>query len=95
MPDTALRYVPGGAVAATREGGGRSSEIASEEAEGGPIRVWTLRNGRPEPVMVTVGLEGDTYAELQNAPLKAGDPVIVSEKGPAAAAPSRPRMFRF
>jgi HlyD family secretion protein len=94
VPDTALRYVPGGAVAG-REGAGRSAEIASEEAEGGAARVWMLRNGRPEPATVTVGLEGDTYAEVANGPLKSGVQVIVSEKGAAAAAPSRPRLFRF
>ncbi len=92
VPETALRYVPGGVTKAG--GAAREAFEATGEEPANQGQVWVLRDHHPEAVSVSVGLEGDSYAELQQSPLEPGDQVIVSEKGAAAAgAPRRLRMF--
>ncbi|HVC30980.1 MAG TPA: efflux RND transporter periplasmic adaptor subunit [Steroidobacteraceae bacterium] len=58
-------------------------------------RVWTLRNGRPVAIPVAVGLTDDTHAQIEQGALSRGDPVIIGERAPGAAArpaaASRPR----
>ena len=94
VPETALRYVPGGVEKAG--GAARAAFEATGEEPANQGQVWVLRDRKPDAVPVSIGLEGDTYAELQQSPLKPGDQVIVSEKGATAAgAPRRLRMFGF
>jgi len=72
VPDQALRYVPGGLSAGQANAAGAS-------------QVWSLKNGRPERVGVTTGLDDDTYTEVTSGDLQLGDRVIVSERSTAAA----------
>ena len=60
------------------------------------MQVWVLRDGRPAAVPVTVGLDDDTYAEVVQGELKAGDEVVTSEQtSSGASAPSRLPFFRL
>ncbi len=72
LPDSALRYVPGGLAS----GGGQPGQSSSQ--------VWLLRDGRPQRVPVAAGLDDDTHTELVKGDLREGDQVIVSERGGAA-----------
>jgi HlyD family secretion protein len=99
VPAQALRYVPQGAA----------SEAATEPASGaarGPAaqhprradRVWVLKDGRPQPVAVTVGLADDNYAEILEGGVREADSVIVSEQvNPSgqAGASGGPRLPRL
>ncbi|HUK37160.1 MAG TPA: efflux RND transporter periplasmic adaptor subunit [Vicinamibacterales bacterium] len=93
VPVTALRFVPGG----VNETHGAAREASDEIGEelGNQGRVWTLRENHPNAVPVSIGLEGDTFAEIQSGALAPGDQVVVSEKsgGAAATRPTRPRLF--
>ncbi len=94
VPVTALRFVPGGVPEAHGAAKAAFDEVGEELGNQG--RVWMLRENRPDPIPVSIGLEGDSYAEIQSGALKAGDQVVVSERGGGSAAanrPSRPRMF--
>jgi HlyD family secretion protein len=73
VPDTALRYVPGGLSA---------SNAQSQESTPG---LWVLRDGRPVRVAVTTGLDDDSYSEIASDGLKEGDAVIVSERSATSA----------
>jgi len=68
VPDQALRYVPGGLSAAGRGAGAPSPQV------------WLLRNGKPVRVLVSEGLDDDTFTELTGGEIKVGDKVIVSER---------------
>lgn len=66
IPDQALRFSP--------------SDVAAPAVRG-VARAWVMRDGKPFPVEVTVGLDDDTYSELlAGTPLKAGDAVIIGEQ---------------
>jgi len=39
-----------------------------------------LRDGKPVRVVVTAGLDDDTYTEIVKGDLKAGDEVIIAEQ---------------
>lgn len=64
IPNQALRYVPSGMAI------GRSDQA----------RVWVLRDGDPEQVRVVTGLDDDSYTEIVQGDLKAGDQIIVAEQ---------------
>ncbi len=84
LPDSALRYVPGGLASAARQPGQPASQV------------WLLRDRRPQRVPVTVGLDDDTYTELVGGDIREGDRVIVSERGGASAKPDAARpAIRF
>ncbi len=72
VPDQALRYAPGGAQSAA---GGEAPAGAAK-----PAQVWVLRDGRPTPVTVGVGLDDDSYSEILSGDLAPGDRVILSER---------------
>jgi len=81
VPDQALRFMPAGAA-----GGAPANPAAA--------RVWVLRDGRPQAVAVTTGLDDDSFSEITGGELKQGDAVIVGEKrGAAGKTSSTP--FRF
>jgi HlyD family secretion protein len=68
VPDQAFRYKPS------------QSELASaapKEAQG--AFVWVLRNGKPVPLSIKAGLDGDNYTEVLEG-LKAGDQIVVGER---------------
>jgi HlyD family secretion protein len=94
VPDDAMRYTPGGLA-------GVKGESIPSLAGGSPGEghVWVLRDGRPVPVVVGVGLEGDSYAEIHRG-LAVGDKVIVGEPAGAteragSGSASRPPRLRF
>jgi len=62
--------------------------------EPGGQRVWVLRDGRPAPVAVTVGIDDGTRAELTSGELAEGEAVIVDETRGGDSAPAR-SPFRF
>jgi len=82
VPNQALRYTPGG--------------LAAGAEEAGAAQVWVLRNGKPQAVPVTTGLDDDNYTEITGGELRSGDAVIVSERASntesGAHSSSQPRM---
>jgi HlyD family secretion protein len=82
VPDHALRYVPGGLA-------------ASSAAGAVPTHVWVLRNGKPESVPVTIGLDDDTNAEVVKGALEVGDALITAEQAGAQGASARIPFFRL
>ncbi|WP_426663869.1 efflux RND transporter periplasmic adaptor subunit [Rhodanobacter aciditrophus] len=80
VPDQALRYSP--------------STVAVPARPHGEKQVWTLVDGRPVAVAVTLGLDDDSFSEVTGGTLKPGQTVIVGERsttGPAAAG-ATPRL---
>ncbi len=78
VPSQALRYMPAGAPAAPA---GRTGSNRRAQA-----RVFVLRDGKPVPVPVTVGLDDDTFTEIVVGDLTVGDAVVVSERQEAGRA---------
>ena len=72
VPNQALRYIPAGTAL-------RQSDQA---------RVWLLRDGKPVPIKVAIGLDDENYTEILQGDLKPGETVIVAEQRDAAAAHS-------
>jgi HlyD family secretion protein len=60
----------------------------------GRNRLWVLRNGQLTAVSVTVGLDDDTYAEVQGD-LQEGDEVVTSEQTDSGTGTSRLPFFRL
>lgn len=84
VPVQALHYSPSGGA-----GGPLPATF-----ERGPSRIWLLREGRPEPVAVALGLQDGVFAEVSGAGLRPGGAVIVSEgrTTPRRAAPPAVRF---
>jgi HlyD family secretion protein len=80
VPDQALRYSP--------------SNMAAPTHLNGKKQVWTLADGRPVAVAVTLGLDDDSFSEVTAGALKPGQAVIVGERG-AAATPAAGAAPRF
>jgi len=59
-------------------GGGRSRGAAMPESDGGST-IWVLKNNRPSPVEVTIGLSDGRYTEVTGDGLSEGTEVILSE----------------
>jgi HlyD family secretion protein len=79
VPNQALRFVPSG-----------TAIERSDQAQ-----IWLLRDGKPELVRVTTGLDDEAYTEIVQGSLKAGDQVIIAEQRDTANARSavpRPRL---
>ncbi len=104
IPNNALTFRPSGDVL---DAIGQSPASADASAAAGPARrgftrVWRYREGRFEPVAVTVGLVGAEYAELVGGSLRPGEAVVTSAILPRATAsqsrsplvPQRRRFFR-
>ena len=79
VPNQALRFVPSG-----------TAIERSDQAQ-----IWLLRDGKPELVRVTTGLDDEAYTEIVQGSLKAGDQVITAEQRDTANARTavpRPRL---
>jgi HlyD family secretion protein len=61
-----------------------TAQRSTTAAGGGARKVWVLRDGRPVPVDVTVGLSDGRRTEVAGAGLAAGDAVIVDQRDGAA-----------
>ena len=89
VPTQALRFDPRGLRASDEAG-------ASPKQDG--QRVWVLRDGRPAPVKVSVGIDDGTRVEIVGDAPAVGDPVIIEQSGGGGQreAGSQPRSpFRF
>lgn len=78
VANAALRFRPAGEVAPGKE----------RKAQG---RVWVLREGKPEPLEVSVGLSDGAYTEVSGEGVTEGLEVIVSASTPGAAPASTPK----
>lgn len=74
VPDQALRYRPSSL---------RAQAVAAPQ-------VWVLRDGKPTPVMLTLGLDDDTFSEVVSGDLKPGDALILSEQTGGQASSAAP-----
>ncbi|MFN0129193.1 MAG: efflux RND transporter periplasmic adaptor subunit [Verrucomicrobiales bacterium] len=98
VPNSALRFDPVAAKAigkpdATKRtlvqslspGGGRRWRGAPPPKAGSsdsPPRVWTLKNGEPSEILVTMGITDGRFTEIVGGDLTAGTPLIISIKPP-------------
>jgi len=88
VPDQALRFAPSGLRGAAASG--------AASTVGAGAGVWLLQAGRPMRRAIKTGLDDDSYAEVLEGELRAGDLVIIGEqrlRGSAGAA--QPRMVGF
>jgi HlyD family secretion protein len=72
VPSQALRFTP-------------TDSAKGPRAKRGQGRVWVDRDGKLTAVPVTVGLTGESFAEIKSGSLKIGDPVVVSQAAAGAA----------
>ncbi|HLW60306.1 MAG TPA: efflux RND transporter periplasmic adaptor subunit [bacterium] len=87
VPLAALLYRPlraAGAPPAAPSGGFAPSGAAPAAtpvagAPGSQVTVWALRNGRPSPVSVVIGLSDGQNVEITKGTLRAGDAVIIAQ----------------
>jgi HlyD family secretion protein len=83
VPSQALRYTP---ASAAKVG-------AAKAATPGQRLIWVERAGKLVSVPVTVGLVGDTFAEIKSEDVALGDQVVTAEAAPGAPkAPSTPAL---
>jgi len=103
LPEQALRFLPEGAARDGRSGGGPGRPARPPSDDDGRRehtrrgRVWILRDGTPQSVPVTIGLNDGNSAEIATGELKEGDDVIVAEgsgQTKAAASARAPGFFR-
>jgi len=71
-PDQALRYAPASAA-------GFPAPSTLPDGSNG-VRIWALRNGRPQPVVIVPGLDDDAYTEILKGSLREGDEIIIGEE---------------
>lgn len=70
-PDPALRYAQSATSALQ---GAPAPDLA------GGAKIWVLRDGAPRLVVVTPGLDDDSFTEIVKGDLKEGDEVVVGEE---------------
>ena len=75
VPNQALRYAPGGLASTTAPGSGPINGGFGENA-----RIWVLRDGQPIPLIVTPGLDDESFTEIVKGDLSAGDQVVIGEE---------------
>jgi HlyD family secretion protein len=70
---------PGGGlfVSTQSPSSGPSAPVAG--APGSQVTVWTLRNGRPVPVSVVIGLSDNQNVEITSGNVREGDRVIIAQ----------------
>ncbi len=74
VPDQAFRYTPGGLAGLT------AAPSGLPPIPDGSVRLWVLRDGRPQAVFVVAGLDDDANTEIVKGDLKPEDEIIVSEE---------------
>jgi HlyD family secretion protein len=102
VPNAALRFRPppemlaalGRTSGAPQRVAGRDGSRGTAQAAGGGGNgrsLWVLREGRPAPAQVTVGVSDGTFTEVVSGPLQAGDAVVTgvesTGRAPTPAAP--------
>jgi len=87
VPNAALRFRPSPEMLAAlgRSGGGPQRVAGRDGVRGAPQAatpggngrsLWVLRDGRPAPAQVTVGVSDGTFTEIVSGPVQAGDAVV-------------------
>ncbi|CAN2536063.1 Macrolide+export+protein+MacA [Methylocapsa aurea] len=71
-PNAALRYTPGGLPTI--------GPLVAAPDGSGAVRLFVLREGSPQAVFFTQGLDDDAYTEIVKGDLRPGDEVIVGEQ---------------
>lgn len=71
VPVQALRYSPRGITPGS----------AAATANGDQVQIWVLRDGKPVPFSVALGLDDDSFVEIVAGDIKPGDQVIIGEQG--------------
>ncbi|MGZ3479398.1 MAG: efflux RND transporter periplasmic adaptor subunit [Myxococcaceae bacterium] len=80
-----------GRVAGRDGGGGGARGATSADASAAGRSLWILRDGKPVPVQVTVGVSDGTFTEVVSGPVQAGDAVLTGvESAGRAATPASP-----
>lgn len=74
-----------GGLRGGRNGGSTGGELPVAGAPGSRALIWVLRNGRPAPVQITIGLSDDRNVEIASNELSASEQVIVAERTGASA----------
>jgi HlyD family secretion protein len=77
VPNQAIRFVPGGLVSAV---------------QAGTPQIWLLRDGKPVPTPVVVGLDDDSFTEIVSGDVKLGDLVITAEQAATTKKAVTPRL---
>jgi HlyD family secretion protein len=77
-PNLAFRYIP--ANEAVSYGSSGTARVHSDGSSDGSARLWILRDGVPLSIVVTPGLDDDSYTEIVKGDLKSGDAIIVAEE---------------
>ena len=107
VPNAALRFRPPpemlaalgrgsaapGRVAGRDGGGGGGTGGRGANAGTGPGRsLWVLRDGKPAPAQVTIGVSDGTFTEIVSGPVQAGDAVVtgVQSSAGSTARPATP-----
>ena len=72
--DQAVRFTPSGMASTTSS--------SAQAPESGKSQVWVLRDGHPERVIVKLGLDDETKAEVLEGDLKLGDKVMIGDSAP-------------
>jgi HlyD family secretion protein len=90
LPNASLRYRPEKVTA--------SSGARPKGERTGTTEIWTLKNGKPVPVAVTLGLSDGSYTEVVTGTLTPGDEVIVEKtqkENSSSQSSGRPPYMRF
>ena len=103
VPNAALRFRPppemltalGRTSGAPQRVAGRDGGRGATQAPGGGGNgrsLWIVRDGRPAPAQITVGVSDGTFTEIVSGPLQAGDAVVTGVEStghvPTPAAPT-------
>ena len=88
VPSQALRYAP------TTADGTRRSGTSGRTRPAEQARVWVLRDGKPTPLPLVLGLDDDSNTEIVQGDVQPGAQVIVGEQrdGTSRTALPAPRM---
>ena len=92
VPNQALRYIPGRVVntAAQTLPTPTSTTPTSEGSS-----VWVLREGRPQAVSITPGLDDENFTEIVSGDIRLDDQVIIAEDAGASSGQPRIPLPRF
>ena len=74
VPNQALRYVPGRVVATQMSPTPTTTTPTSEGAS-----LWVLREGQPQAVSITPGLDDENFTEIVSGDIRPDDQVIIAE----------------
>lgn len=100
VPNAALRFKPKQDESqfgkAPREAGPRNSNKKSGQDDGATGKVYVLKDDKPMPVIVNIGISDDRMTEITSPELKVGDKVIAGENQSDDVAPASSSMrFRM